>query len=376
MPRKRSTYNIEHLKLFAKNKDGECLSTEYNTANNKYDWKCNKCKTEWSSLWVSVKDGSWCPTCGTIKQSLTIALNKGEITADQYIILFEKKIKRYLRKQKPQIYIPIVNSVQACKLIACKPARQLWLDIFVENMRSLTMVDYKSVAEGIVKIEDLMYKKNIYHKSSIVVGASLYLKSSLSQTKASKWIGINNVSMRRLISRLKLVKIKPLISMPINTIIKAINAIKMEMNNIFNQLEISIDYIEPPIITNIPVIKMTNDTIDNQLLSIVEKGGPMRRKDFLKPFHINERRKAANRMHLLVKHGFIQRKETNRGYVYWIDSTYPPKEFMNKVDAVIKASLPFWKDLQYDEKQVEEEKEIIRKKLINQWKINNYNVKI
>jgi thiol-disulfide isomerase/thioredoxin len=62
MSQDRLGFTIEDLQNFAKNKGGECLSTEYVGIKTKYTWKC-KCGNIWDAKWGHVKQKSWCPEC-------------------------------------------------------------------------------------------------------------------------------------------------------------------------------------------------------------------------------------------------------------------------------------------------------------------------
>lgn len=53
---------IECCKLFAKEKGGECLSTEYINASSKLHWRCSK-GHDWWARWAYVNYGYWCSSC-------------------------------------------------------------------------------------------------------------------------------------------------------------------------------------------------------------------------------------------------------------------------------------------------------------------------
>lgn len=63
---KRKT--IETLKMSAKARGGECLSTVYRGTAPKYKWRCAK-GHEWSARASNVLRGVWCPRCGFEKVS-------------------------------------------------------------------------------------------------------------------------------------------------------------------------------------------------------------------------------------------------------------------------------------------------------------------
>ncbi|AYV75560.1 MAG: hypothetical protein Terrestrivirus2_68 [Terrestrivirus sp.] len=61
---------LDDCKKIAKEKEGECLSTEYKSeTNSKLEWKC-KFSHVWTSKFNSIKSGHWCPTCA--KKCITL----------------------------------------------------------------------------------------------------------------------------------------------------------------------------------------------------------------------------------------------------------------------------------------------------------------
>ena|ERR1035437_10341072 len=58
-------FKIADLKKAAKEKGGECLSSEYTGLYEKYDWKCKQGHT-WSTNFYSIYTGSWCSICYNI----------------------------------------------------------------------------------------------------------------------------------------------------------------------------------------------------------------------------------------------------------------------------------------------------------------------
>ena len=57
-------YTIEDIKKYAKNRNGECLSTEYKNNKNKLEWYCNLCKMKWFNCFKNVNLlNNWCPYC-------------------------------------------------------------------------------------------------------------------------------------------------------------------------------------------------------------------------------------------------------------------------------------------------------------------------
>lgn len=57
-------------------------------------------------------------------------------------------------KIKSSLYNPdIKTSIAACKIVACKPARQYWLELFTENKEIFRKVDYITVS-NIIHVND------------------------------------------------------------------------------------------------------------------------------------------------------------------------------------------------------------------------------
>ncbi len=88
---------IEECHLFAQNKGGVCLSEKYNNSHTKMIWKCSEGHI-WDAIFDSIKNRkSWCPTCGrgtlTIEECQLFAKNKnGECLSDKYIFNKTKMI--------------------------------------------------------------------------------------------------------------------------------------------------------------------------------------------------------------------------------------------------------------------------------------------
>ncbi len=72
---------IEDMKKVAKCRNGQCLSTKYQTRHIKLKWKC-KFNHIWEATYSSIHTGAWCPYCGgnakgTIDELKDIAKKKG-----------------------------------------------------------------------------------------------------------------------------------------------------------------------------------------------------------------------------------------------------------------------------------------------------------
>ena len=87
---------IDSLHEIATSKNGRCLSTEYTTSKEKYQWECSKGHIWWASA-DNVRRASWCPTCaGKTKQDSELWLGKlkaharslnGRFLSNDYTIL-------------------------------------------------------------------------------------------------------------------------------------------------------------------------------------------------------------------------------------------------------------------------------------------------
>jgi hypothetical protein len=82
---------IKELQLFAKNKNGRLISTEYINNNTKLLWECSE-GHQWKARWNNIKNlNQWCPTCsGCSKPDITelqdYALSKnGSLLSNTYI---------------------------------------------------------------------------------------------------------------------------------------------------------------------------------------------------------------------------------------------------------------------------------------------------
>ena len=93
-PKKRGKsqrLTIEEMQAIAREKGGECLSKEYVSVKTKLRWRCNNCGHEWEATPGNVKTGTWCPKCGgsfplTIEEMRTIARERGgECLSTEYV---------------------------------------------------------------------------------------------------------------------------------------------------------------------------------------------------------------------------------------------------------------------------------------------------
>ena len=81
---------IEEMKEIAKNRGGLCLSDEYINDRTKLKWRCSE-DHEWEAIPTHIKRGSWCPICAgkiplTIEEMKEIAKNRGgECLSSEYI---------------------------------------------------------------------------------------------------------------------------------------------------------------------------------------------------------------------------------------------------------------------------------------------------
>lgn len=83
---------IENMHALAKERGGECLSTEYRTNKLKLEWKCSEGHV-WSAAPHTIKNGGcWCPECAFDRHRLKIdelremAENRGgKLLSDEYV---------------------------------------------------------------------------------------------------------------------------------------------------------------------------------------------------------------------------------------------------------------------------------------------------
>jgi hypothetical protein len=94
--------NINTLKSWALEKNGECLSEEYKTARDEYIWKCEN-NHEWKASWINMNNNmTYCKQCNafTIKNVQDVAekklgkclgLSSGKGVAGRYILQCKNK---------------------------------------------------------------------------------------------------------------------------------------------------------------------------------------------------------------------------------------------------------------------------------------------
>jgi hypothetical protein len=58
---------IEEVREFARERGGECLSTEYVNNRTRLRWRCAQ-GHEWESTYDNIQTGKWCPECGGVKR--------------------------------------------------------------------------------------------------------------------------------------------------------------------------------------------------------------------------------------------------------------------------------------------------------------------
>lgn len=67
-------YTLERVKEISETKCVECLSTEYIHCNSPMKWKCKKCNREWITTWRSLKQNIGCIKC-TFKEKITLNMD-------------------------------------------------------------------------------------------------------------------------------------------------------------------------------------------------------------------------------------------------------------------------------------------------------------
>lgn len=71
----RISLTLEECQRVAKERGGECLSTEYRNVNIPMWWKCGDCGHEWPTKFSHIKNGTWCPKC-KVKKSMKTCLER------------------------------------------------------------------------------------------------------------------------------------------------------------------------------------------------------------------------------------------------------------------------------------------------------------
>lgn len=201
---KQTKYKIEDLKQYAELKNGKCLSNKYIYANDNYEWKCNKCGNIWKTTWRSIiNNNTWCKTCSIINRSINSKIRHGKINEKDKNYIFTKKIKKYNRKMNLNPN-PNITSGNACKLIACKPARDLWEEIYRDNTLKFTLQAYEKIKQTIIDLEEKMHKNNKYAKKSMVVALAIHINTKASKEQISNLCNITPTSIRNLKKKLNM----------------------------------------------------------------------------------------------------------------------------------------------------------------------------
>jgi len=63
-------YTIEDVRRYVQTRDIKLVSNKYKNVSTKYEWKCLKCDTVWSTTYNSIRAGTGCPTCAKEKNKL------------------------------------------------------------------------------------------------------------------------------------------------------------------------------------------------------------------------------------------------------------------------------------------------------------------
>jgi hypothetical protein len=78
--RNKARYSLSEMRLIAKQRGGECLSSSFDTVKDDLEWKCGGCSHTWTTSALTVIKGSWCPRCARAR-STDAARNKGSVNA-------------------------------------------------------------------------------------------------------------------------------------------------------------------------------------------------------------------------------------------------------------------------------------------------------
>lgn len=63
--------SLKEMKALARERGGQCLSSQYISSTHKLLWKCGTCGHQWLARPSHVVKGSWCPLCGRKKSDLS-----------------------------------------------------------------------------------------------------------------------------------------------------------------------------------------------------------------------------------------------------------------------------------------------------------------
>lgn len=116
---------IEECRNLAKERNGECLSTQYINMQTKMLWKCNVCEHEWKARFNGIKTHkTWCPMCGIT----TYKSSEAEIEIYEYV----KEIYPDALNNKPGII----------------KSKQMKIDIYVPSLRKAIEYDGERFHKG------------------------------------------------------------------------------------------------------------------------------------------------------------------------------------------------------------------------------------
>jgi len=97
----RTTYTIEDMRAFARQKDGQCLSGKYINNSTPLLWKCNKCQNKWPARFANIKTGHWCPKCAKINSAKKRRLSIDDMHDLATLRGGKCKSKKYINAKTP-----------------------------------------------------------------------------------------------------------------------------------------------------------------------------------------------------------------------------------------------------------------------------------
>jgi hypothetical protein len=153
-------YTIKDLQEFAETKNGNCLSKEYKSYEEKILWQCCN-KHIWPATWDHVKNsGSWCPTCAKIYH----------LTENKVRICFES----FLGKKFPSKWGIIKNPITGNKLELDGYCKKLKIAFEYQGEHHYKKTNYCKTPLLIIQERDI-YKQEACKK----LGIKLYVIENL-----------------------------------------------------------------------------------------------------------------------------------------------------------------------------------------------------
>jgi Zn finger protein HypA/HybF involved in hydrogenase expression len=116
--RKKQGLTLEVFQKLAKERGGECLSTEYVNKEAKLKFKCGTCNNIWETSGGDVKHrGHWCPKCA-VKKNKNNLIARGGVTIDFF--------KDYAEKNSGKCLTDVYDGGKTRIEFQCNKCKNIW----------------------------------------------------------------------------------------------------------------------------------------------------------------------------------------------------------------------------------------------------------